>query len=194
MEFFVFLFVIIIFLYFFMILFLNTDIIVDVKKLNLFFDDNYSKKVQIIEKEMNVRLSVFKKINFLKFKVGREKTKILNVKYELDFFEKLKRKDESKVGFIFELIKRLDPQLDNINLKIEIGTENIFLAIGTVPFLTSMVAACINKVKSNDISNNFKFVIFPNYVNSNNFSIDLNARIRVKILTLMIYVLSRKKR
>ena len=193
MEFFIFLFVIIFFLYFLVILFLNTDIAVDVKKLKLLFDDNYSKKIQIIEKEIDVSFSVFNKIKFLKFKVGNEKSKILNVKFELDFFENLKRKDESKVAFILELIKRVDPQLDNINLKVEIGTENMFLTIGAVPFLTSMVAAGINKIKSNDISNNFKFIIFPNYLNSNNFRIDLNTQIRVKFLTLMIYVLSRKK-
>lgn len=193
MEFFIFLFVIIFFLYFLVILFLNTDIAVDVKRLKLLFDDNYSKKIQIIEKEIDVSFSVFNKIKFLKFKVGNEKSKILNVKFELDFFENLKRKDESKVAFILELIKRVDPQLDNINLKVEIGTENMFLTIGAVPFLTSMVAAGINKIKSNDISNNFKFIIFPNYLNSNNFRIDLNTQIRVKFLTLMIYVLSRKK-
>ena len=193
MEFFIFLFVIISFLYFLVILFLNTDIAVDVKRLKLLFDDNYSKKIQIIEKEIDVSFSVFNKIKFLKFKVGNEKSKILNVKFELDFFENLKRKDESKVAFILELIKRVDPQLDNINLKVEIGTENMFLTIGAVPFLTSMVAAGINKIKSNDISNNFKFIIFPNYLNSNNFRIDLNTQIRVKFLTLMIYVLSRKK-
>lgn len=193
MEFFIFLFVIISFLYFLVILFLNTDIAVDVKKLKLLFDDNYSKKIQIIEKEIDVSFSVFNKIKFLKFKVGSEKSKILNVKFEFDFFENLKRKDESKVAFILELIKRVDPQLDNINLKVEIGTENMFLTIGAVPFLTSMVAAGINKIKSNDISNNFKFIIFPNYLNSNNFRIDLNTQIRVKFLTLMIYVLSRKK-
>lgn len=193
MEFFIFLFVIIFFLYFLAILFFNTDIAVDVKRLKLLFDDNYSKKIQIIEKEIDVSFSVFNKIKFLKFKVGSEKSKILNVKFEFDFFENLKRKDESKVAFILELIKRVDPQLDNINLKVEIGTENMFLTIGAVPFLTSMVAAGINKIKSNDISNNFKFIIFPNYLNSNNFRIDLNTQIRVKFLTLMIYVLSRKK-
>ena len=63
MEFFIFLFVIIFFLYFLAILFFNTDIAVDVKRLKLLFDDNYSKKIQIIEKEIDVSFSVFNKIN-----------------------------------------------------------------------------------------------------------------------------------
>lgn len=144
---------------------------------------------------INIGLYVFGKIKILGFTLTKEKlqqSKIMRkLKYKLekdnvDF--KLNSKD-------IKLIKKSDINLEKIDTKIKIGTEDVILTSAIVGILASVIGIVLGRIISNYEEEKYKYVILPYYTQKNIFEMELNGIISVKLVHIIyvIYMFSKKR-
>ena len=87
-------------------------------------------------------------------------------------------------------IKRVKMEIQKIDLKIELGTENASLTSIIVPAISTIIAIYLRK-KIEDFANQ-KFIINPIYTNQNLIKIDISGIFEIKLIHIinMIYVLT----
>lgn len=140
-----------------------------------------------------LRWYVFNKIPILKIKLNKNTIRKFKLKekfidFDIKIWEERKKIDKD----FFKIIKKLKFYIKQLNLKIDIGTENAALTSIIVPAISSVISLVLrNKIKTNEEQ---YFIIQPIYKNQNYLNVELSGIFEIKMnhIINIIYLLIRK--
>lgn len=142
-----------------------------------------------------IKLYVLGFLPILKISITKAKLKKIKLK------EKIKNVDfsylEENPSFnkeIWKAIKKLNVSIKNINLHVDIGTENASLTSIIVPAISTIVAIVLRKKVKN--FENQIFMIHPIYQNQNLVNLSVSGIFEIKMCHIIniIYMLNKKER
>lgn len=144
--------------------------------------------------EIIVQLCVLGMVPILKIKLTKAKLEKIKVKEKIEkinFMELEKKIPLNKETF--QTIKKLDILIKNINLYMDIGTENAVLTSIIVPAISTILAIILRK-KIKKFQNQ-TFIMNPVYQNQNlvNLSVSGIFEVKMRHIINIIYILSRKE-
>lgn len=129
-------------------------------------------------------LSFLDKFKWLSFKLNKRKLNKIRLKMHLDRIDIKKLEKDFKISDIKELLK-IKPRLTSMNLKLQVGFEDIILTTYIVPSICTLLSVILPGVtRRNDIKN-IKYVVEPIYNHGNLYYINLNSNIEIKMLNLL---------
>lgn len=145
--------------------------------------------------DIEVKLYVLKFLRILKIKITKEKLEKLKLENKIKKLEKkLILKDVKFDVNVFDVLKNLKIIFEELNLKVEIGTENSALT----SIIFGIVSGIIPFVLRNQIKNieKQKIDIKPIYLNQNLLNIELNCIFNIKMIHIIyvMYILNKKRR
>ena len=175
-------------------LFSNLEIYI--KNLNV-STDKINDRMLGDDYKITICLNVVKKLPILKIIITKEKLEKINFKNKL---YKIKRVDLTKIKINkinkkkLKIIKKYRPQIEYIDLNMDIGTEDAALTSYIVTIIGAIFGITLKQSLTN--SDNNKFVINPVYANKNILKLELNCIIKIKMLHIIyiIYILKKKRR
>lgn len=142
-----------------------------------------------------IKLYILGFLPILKISITKAKLKKIKLK------EKIKNVDfsylEENPSFnkeIWKAIKKLNVSIKNINLHVDIGTENASLTSIIVPAISTIVAIVLRKKLKN--FENQIFMIHPIYQNQNLVNLSVSGIFEIKMCHIIniIYMLNKKER
>ena len=129
-------------------------------------------------------LSFLDKFKWLSFKLNKRKLNKIRLKMHLDRIDIKKLEKDFKISDIKELLK-IKPRLTSMNLKLQVGLEDIILTTYIVPSICTLLSVILPGVtRRNDIKN-IKYVVEPIYNHGNLYYINLDSNIEIKMLNLL---------
>lgn len=145
--------------------------------------------------DVEVKLYVLKFLRILKINITKEKLEKLKLENKIKKLEKkLILKDVKFDVNVFDVFKKLKIIFEELNLKVEIGTENSALT----SIIFGIVSGIIPFVLRNQIKNieKQKIDIKPIYLNQNLLNIELNCIFNIKMIHIIyvMYILNKKRR
>ena len=145
--------------------------------------------------DVEVKLYVLKFLRILKINITKEKLEKLKLENKIKKLEKkLILKDVKFDINVFDVLKNLKIIFEELNLKVEIGTENSALT----SIIFGIVSGIIPFVLRNQIKNieKQKIDIKPIYLNQNLLNIELNCIFNIKMIHIIyvMYILNKKRR
>ncbi len=145
--------------------------------------------------DVEVKLYVLKFLRILKINITKEKLEKLRLENKIKKLEKkLILKDVKFDVNVFDVLKNLKIIFEELNLKVEIGTENSALT----SIIFGIVSGIIPFVLRNQIKNieKQKIDIKPIYLNQNLLNIELNCIFNIKMIHIIyvMYILNKKRR
>ena len=178
----------IVFLIFLVLLVSNLEI--NIEKIQL----NTIKKPMIENILIFIKLKIFNKITFFKVKIDNKKiekmkkSKFVNTKLLRKIIYKKKIILRTK---IMKIVKNLDINLEQINLKLVIGLIDTIATILSIPILSTIISIIIAKTTKEYKKEKCKYTIIPNYSKNLVIKIQLDCIISFKLVNIMnvIYIL-----
>ena len=170
----------------------------DIRIINLIIDSQSIKHLND-RYEIIIRLKIFGNIPILKFTINKNKLRKIQQSWKMNEKVKQLEKDilQNKDKFDMQMIKELKEfskgiYVDDLELEIEVGTENAFLTSMLVAFFSSILAISfsIMHVKKKNIV----YEIEPVYRNENFIKIEISGIFQIKLIHIIntIYVLNKK--
>ena len=171
---------------------------IEVKIVNLAINsqnkEHISDKYKIITK-----LKIFGNIPIIKFTLNKKKIK--KIQQLLKMNEKVKQleKDilQNKNKFDKKMVKGLKEfskgiYVENLELEVELGTENAFLTSMLVAIFSSILSIGLSRIHLKE--NNIVYKIEPVYRNENSIKIEISGIFQIKLIHIIntIYVLNKK--
>ena len=149
---------------------------------------NINKKYKI-----TIKLYIFEKINYFKLDITKYKMEKRVIRKNI---EKLKRKiEKDKNNFDMKQISKLrkmNIKIQNINLKMVLGTEDAAqnaIIVGTISSIIAIIMGLLSEKKILAIGegkeNQINWKIIPLYQNRNLLNIDLNCIISFKLIHII---------
>ena len=152
-------------------------------------DNNY----QII-----IKILTLEKIPIFRLKINKSKIEKINAKTHLKqkIKKEIQKQDIAKAiemekkydlkKLIPEVYKNIKLETENINLKIDIGTENVVLTSFIIPIISTILAFTVKR----------NFEVQPIYQNKNIIKFELNGIFSVKMIHIIdtICILKKKRR
>ena len=150
--------------------------------------------------EIKVIIYIFQKIPILKTKITNKKIeKVINnekiketiKKQEIKIFENTRDMDKQ----IIKGLKSIKLEIEEMDLKIQIGTEDASITAFTIPIISTILAIFLSK-KVKRYNNKQKFSIQPVYINQNLINIEFVGIFQIKIIHIIntICILNKKKK
>ncbi len=145
--------------------------------------------------DIEIKLYILKFLRILKINITKEKLEKLKLENKIKKLEKkLILKDVKFDVNVFDVLKNLKIIFEELNLKVEIGTENSALT----SIIFGIVSGIIPFVLRNQIKNieKQKIDIKPIYLNQNLLNIELNCIFNIKMIHIIyvMYILNKKRR
>lgn len=145
--------------------------------------------------DVEVKLYVLKFLRILKINITKEKLEKLKLENKIKKLEKkLILKDVKFDVNVFDVLKNLKIIFEELNLKVEIGTENSALT----SIIFGIISGIIPIMLRNQIKNieKQKIDIKPIYLNQNLLNIELNCIFNIKMIHIIyvMYILNKKRR
>lgn len=81
-------------------------------------------------------------------------------------------------------IKNLKLDIDKMDLKVMIGTENASITAFTVSILSALIAVIFSK-QNKIINNNYKYIIEPIYINENLINLEISGIFQIKMIHII---------
>ena len=170
----------------------------DIRIINLIIDSQSIKHLND-RYEIIIRLKIFGNIPILKFTINKNKLRKIQQSWKMNEKVKQLEKDilQNKDKFDMQMIKELKEfskgiYVDDLELEIEVGTENAFLTSMLVAFFSSILAISfsIMHVKKKNIV----YEIEPVYRNENFIKIEISGIFQIKLIHIIntIYVFNKK--
>ncbi len=149
----------------------------------MYISDNYKIIFKII---------ILNKISILKFNLNNEKL-------VLERNKRINKKGLKEESFLKNKIKKeilkhfSDIQVNKLNLKIKIGTENAFFTSMIIPIVSSIISIILMKKITNVEKQ--KYVVEPIYLNQNILEILISGIFEIKMIHIIsiIYILKQKE-
>ena len=176
----------------FVLLFYFSKIQIEIN--NFKFKSLHNRKINK-DYEIIFRLFIFKIIPVLKINITKTKLEKLKLKEKIKNFDfKIMQNNKKFDKKLIKSIKQLDIGIKNIDLFIELGTENASLTSIIVPTLSTIIAFILNK-KIKKFENQV-FKIDPIYINQNLVNIYISGIFEVQMghIINMIYVLNKEQK
>lgn len=158
---------------------------------------SYKVQERHLQEDYNieVKLYVLKFLRLLKINITKEKLEKLKLENKIKKLEKkLILKDVKFDVNVFDVLKNLKIIFEELNLKVEIGTENSALT----SIIFGIVSGIIPIILRNQIKNieKQKIDIKPVYLNENLLNIELNCIFNIKMIHIIyvMYILNKKRR
>lgn len=141
-----------------------------------------------------IKLCVLSKIPIIKVNITKtrlEKLKLKGKIKEIDFRVLQDNKQFDKK--ILKVVKKANIEIQDINLRIDLGTENAALTSMIVPVLSTIIAIILRK-KVKKCTNQI-FQINPIYMNRNLINIVISSIFEIKMIHIItiIYILNQKE-
>ena len=176
------------------ILIISSDIRINIE--NIKFTSYKLNKRHIQEDyKIEIKLYVLNVIKILNIKITKDKLEKSRLKSRFKNIEtKLLNKDIKMNINILDLLKQLDIDLEKLNFKFQIGTENAAITSIIFGLISSLIPIILqNKIK--DIEKQ-KIEIIPIYTNENILNIELSCIFNIKMIHIIyiIYILNKKRR
>ena len=142
--------------------------------------------------KMIFKIIIFNKIPILKFNLNNEKL-------VLERNKRINKKGSKEESFLENKIKKellkhfSDIQINKLNLKIKIGTENAFFTSMIIPIVSSIISIIIMKKITNVEKQ--KYIVEPIYLNQNILEILISGIFEIKLIHIIniIYILIKKE-
>lgn len=158
---------------------------------------SYKVQERHLQEDYNieVKLYVLKFLRLLKINITKEKLEKLKLENKIKKLEKkLILKDVKFDVNVFDVLKKLKIIFEELNLKVEIGTENSALT----SIIFGIISGIIPIMLRNQIKNieKQKIDIKPVYLNENLLNIELNCIFNIKMIHIIyvMYILNKKRR
>ena len=155
-----------------------------------------SQNIKHIKQDYKIvlRWCILKKIPIAKIVINKEKLDKPKIREKfgninLKIFEDAKKMNKEKL----KNIKKMKIEIKNINLKVDIGTEDAGLTSMIVPIIGTAIALFLRKKIKYNPQNHF-FIITPIYLNQNYLNIKVSGIFEIKInhIINIMYLLKRK--
>lgn len=141
-----------------------------------------------------LKLYVLGKIPIIKLNITKTRLEKINLKEKVEKidFESIDRDKIISKNFIGEF-KNIKPKINNIDLKIKLGTENACLTSIIVPAISTVIAIFLKRLTEFE---NQIFLITPIYNNQNLINIQLSGIFEIKMIHIIniVYILKKKGR
>lgn len=171
------------------IILLISTIKINITKLEV--SNEYSDTPEVKEIEVSIGVYILNKLKIFEKHIDKEKLKQMKKSKNID---KIKNKllngdnikDKKKnIKFDLSIIKQLKVKLHNIDLELELGTEDVILT----SFLICIIAIAISMVLAKTIEkydeNKYKYKILPIYNSKNSIKIALKSIISIKLVNII---------
>lgn len=147
------------------------------------------------------KLCVFYKIPILKLKITSNTIEKLKnedkMKRKIKNFESEVLNNKNKINRrIVEVLKKLKLEILNMNLFIEIGTNDAVVTSFIVPIIATILSIYLkNKINTKKNYEEIKYIIKPDYSGKNNINIEFSGIFQLKMIHIIniIYILNKKK-
>lgn len=150
--------------------------------------------------EINVTIYAFQVIPILKTRITNKKLKkVMNnkkiketiKKQETKFLENWKIIDKQ----MLKGLKSIKLEIEEMNLKIQLGTEDVLITAFIIPIISTVVATFLSK-KVKKYNNKQKFLILPVYRNQNLINIEFSGIFQIKMIHIIntICIVSKKRK
>ncbi len=141
-----------------------------------------------------IRLYIFSIIPLLKVNITKTKMEKLKLKEKIDKIDFKAIRDRNQIDEkALEALKELNIDIQNIKLKIDLGTENASLTSIIIPIISTIIGIILSR-KIKKIENQ-SFIIKPVYINENLINIDFSGIFELKMRHIIniIYMLNKKE-
>ncbi len=148
-------------------------------------------------------ICILNKIPILKITLTKAKLKKINQKthikekiereFDKQNIKRLTREYDVKKD-IAEILKNIKLKIEKINLKIELGTENVILTSFLVPVISAILAILIPSMKCKPHKQEFKVIPVYNSKNLVNFQLEGIFEIKMIHIINTICILKKKRR
>lgn len=158
---------------------------------------NYSKEKLLKDYEFHIELKLLNKIKILDIIINKAFIEKMQLK---DKFNNINlsqlRKDIPNKKEIKNIIKKLNIDISQLNLNIDIGTEDVIITSAIVAMLSAIIGIVLAQVIKKYDKEKYSYTIIPLYINKNVIKISLSCIIQIKIVHIIyiIYVLFKKRR
>ena len=170
----------------------------DIRIINLIIDSQ-SKKYINDRYEIIIKLKIFGNIPILRFTMNKNKLRKIQQSWKMN--EKVKQLEknilQNKDKFDMKMIKGVKEfskniYMENLDLEVELGTENAFLTSMLVAFFSSILAISFSIMHVKE--KNIVYEIEPVYRNENFIKIEISGIFQIKLIHIIntIYVLNKK--
>lgn len=159
-------------------------------KFNSQTERHINKDYKIVVKLYTLGFIPIFKISITKEKLEKIKLKERIKNIDFKWLEDNKELDKK----ILEAIKKVNILIRNINLKVDLGTENASLTAILVPAISTVIAVILRKKVKN--FENQIFMIRPIYQNQNLVNLYISGIFEIKMSHIIniIYILNKKER
>lgn len=188
----------------FLLIFLIIILMVITLKIKINFTDFEfnTQKHNKLEKDYKIKITIytFNKIPIIKTKITNEKIQqiIKNPKIKEAIKNQETKLIENRKDIdinVIKSIKNIKIEIEEIQLKITIGTENAATTAFIIPILSTIIATVLSRniKKYNDKQT---FEIKPVYINQNLLNIEFSGIIQIKMIHIIntICIVNKKKR
>lgn len=172
---------------------------VEVKIQNIKYNSEKVKGERLANNyQIIIKILTLEKIPIFRLKINNSKIEKINAKTHLKqkIKEEIQKQDIAKAiemekkydlkKLILEVYKNIKLETENINLKIDIGTENVVLTSFIIPIISTILAFTVKR----------NFEVQPIYQNKNIIKFELNGIFSVKMIHIIdtICILKKKRR
>ncbi len=143
-------------------------------------DQNYEAKISI---------NLFNKIKIASIKFNNERIRKIYTKVKLNKIDIQKIKQNFNIKDT-KIIKNLKPELIYLNLKLDLGLEDVILTSSLVFVISTAISILLPHIVKKYSKENYEYIIEPLYINKNVYYIKLNCIIQLKIVHIIniIYI------
>ena len=170
----------------------------DIRIINLIIDSQSKKHIND-RYEIIIKLKIFGNIPILRFTMNKNKLRKIQQSWKMN--EKVKQLEknilQNKDKFDMKMIKVVKEfskniYMENLDLEVELGTENAFLTSMLVAFFSSILAISFSIMHVKE--KNIVYEIEPVYRNENFIKIEISGIFQIKLIHIIntIYVLNKK--
>lgn len=172
---------------------------VEVKMQNIKYNSEKVKGERLANNyQIIIKILTLEKIPIFRLKINKSKIEKINAKTHLKqkIKKEIQKQDIAKAiemekkydlkKLILEVYKNIKLETENINLKIDIGTENVVLTSFIIPIISTILAFTVKR----------NFEVQPIYQNKNIIKFELNGIFSVKMIHIIdtICILKKKRR
>lgn len=161
------------------------------------YEENTEKKDIQLDYNIKIQLLLFQKIKYFQFTINKEKLKKYNLTEKLKNINYYKlSKDMPKLNKDIKIIEKLKLlELKKLNMKINIGTEDVILTSLLILFLSTGVPMILTNIIKEYDKKDYYYRILPLYKNKNILKITINCIIYIKLVHIIhvLYILMRKR-
>lgn len=144
--------------------------------------------------QITIKWYILSKIPIVKLDITKTKLERLKIKEKIKNIDIKALQDKNKFDKkMLKALKKANTDIKELNLDIEIGTENAALTSIIVPAVSTVIAIILRKKMKNQ--DNKTFIIKPQYLNQNLLNISLSGIFELKInhIINIIYILNKKE-